>query len=65
MANDTHRWTGNHAQEVSVGDKRVMLAPGDFVTLSKDDAANPDNAELVESGLLMTLSNVKSDGKGE
>ncbi len=55
MANDTHRWVGNHAQEVAVGDKRVMLAFGDFVALKADDLKNPDNAHLLESKELMEL----------
>jgi len=56
MANDTHRWTGSGAVEVASGDKRVWLAPGDFVALKKEDLENPDNAAVVESGGLMELS---------
>jgi hypothetical protein len=54
MAEGTHRWVGNHAQEVSVGEARVMLAPGDIVTLSSEDEET--NAALIEGGGLISTT---------
>lgn len=52
---DTHKWIGNHPQEINVGDKTVMLAPGDPVALSDDDAALEVTKDMIDSGTLMVL----------
>ncbi len=59
MADYTHRWTGNHPQQFSVGDKRVMLEPGGFLKLSKADLEHEDNAPVVNGGLLMDVAEKK------
>lgn len=64
MSGETHRWTGNHPQEVSVGDKRVWLAEGDFVKLSKDDLNSNDNAHVIKSGFLLDLGAAAKSQEG-
>jgi hypothetical protein len=39
-----YRYVGDHAVEVYQGDKCVMMAPGEFVTLSAEDMK--ENKEL-------------------
>jgi hypothetical protein len=41
-----YRYVGTVAREVQVGDKSVPLAPGDFITLSKDEFKQATEAEL-------------------
>lgn len=41
-----YRYVGTHAVEVYSGDKCIMLAPGEFVTLSAEDMKNDYNKEL-------------------
>ena len=60
MANETHRWTGDHPVEVAVGDKRVWLAPGGFVKFGKNDVENEDNTVVFENGNMMDLSEFKA-----
>lgn len=62
MASDTHRYVGNHAQEIN----GVFVAPGDFVKLTKEQLDDPHNADMVKSGVLVDLkawgSSVKPEG---
>jgi hypothetical protein len=53
-----YRYVGTHAVEVYSGDKCVMLAPGELVTLSAEDMES--NAEI-ENQLLPTAE--KKGGK--
>jgi len=41
-----YRHVGAHSVEAYQGDKCVMLAPGDFITLSAEDEKNEDNEAL-------------------
>lgn len=52
---DTHRYTGNHAQEFVVGDKALMVAPGSFLNLSKSDLENAHVKDMLNSGQLLEL----------
>lgn len=59
----THRYVGNHPQEVVVGDKVLMLAPGEFVTFSKDDLKAQHNKYLFDDNQFLELSGgEKSNG---
>jgi len=55
-----YRYVGEVATQVSVGDKRVPLAPGDFINLSDNDLKHEDN-EVVKNNLL-TVSPEKAKG---
>lgn len=48
---DTHRYVGNHPQEIN----GVMRAPGDFVELTAEDLKDTNIADMIEIGVLMSL----------
>lgn len=56
---DTHRFVGNHADFVQVGDKTVPVAPGDFVSLTKKDLEDPSLKAMIDDGTLVALSEMK------
>lgn len=56
---DTHRYVGDHAAEVS----GVMRAPGEFVTLTKEQEADLHNQDMIDSGTLLALDVVKGGEK--
>lgn len=60
-----YRWIGNHAEQISIGDKRVPVAPGDFVELSTADAESSDNSIWLESGLLLVTGTAAKKEGGE
>jgi hypothetical protein len=49
-----YRHVGAHPDEVSVGNKRVMLGPGEFIDLKAEDVDK--NKALVEDGVLIAAS---------
>lgn len=59
----SHRYTGEYAGTVMVGESTVPVAPGDFVELSKDDLENEDNAMLVDEGQLVDADALAKDLK--
>lgn len=62
MANPTHRYVGGYARDIRLAnDKTPMLAPGDFVTLSKDDLENEVIKEMLDSGSLIATA-TKAEG---
>lgn len=57
-ANYTHRYTGGYARDFSLDNgKTPMLAPGDFLTLSKED--EDTYKDDIESGLLLDIRDKK------
>jgi len=65
---EKYRYTGEHAQEITIGENRVMVAPGAFVDLSNDDVEA--NNVLLNDGVLINVegsnvSTVESDKNAE
>lgn len=56
-----HRYVGDHADTVMVGDNSIPVAPGDFVDLEKDDLEDEGNASLIESGQLVDVKEAEKD----
>lgn len=54
-----YRNVGRHAEEVHIGDKRVMLGPGEFANLKADDEKNDHNKELTTRGVLKAVEEGK------
>lgn len=50
-----YRFMGSHADEVAVGDKRVPVAPGDFVILDDSDLGG-DNQRFFDENLLVDVT---------
>jgi hypothetical protein len=53
MGTEKYRYTGEHAQEITIGENRVMVAPGAFVDLSDDDVEA--NHVVFNDGLLVNV----------
>lgn len=47
-----YRYMGSHAYEVTSGDERIPVGPGEFVILSSDDVEHVNNVHLFEDGML-------------
>jgi len=58
MAEGTHRYVGDHPQEVMVNGESVSLEPGQFVT---PDPLDPVTTDLLASGALMDVSKIPAD----
>lgn len=50
------RQVANVPVEVEQGDKRVQLAPGEFIDLTADEAKADSNVALVENGRLLEVT---------
>ena len=50
-----HRYVGDHAISVVVGEKCPALGQGDFVDLSATDVKELVNADLIARGLLVPI----------
>lgn len=61
MAEITHRYVGNHAQEIIVGDKVVMAEPGYMLTLSADDLEDAHNKDLVDNGMIVDIKSLSPE----
>lgn len=59
----THRYIGNHPQEIVSGNTVTMKAPGEFVSLTTEDLKDVNNADLFESGKLLALNVAKGGDK--
>lgn len=56
---DTHRYVGDHAQEVIINGNAVMVGQGDFLTPTKDDLDTDRNKSLIADGQLVSLGSFK------
>jgi hypothetical protein len=61
----SHRYVGNHPQEVVVNGNALMLSPGEFVNLTDDDLETEHNKWLLDSRLMLDLSTMKDTEGGE
>lgn len=59
--NPTHRYVGNHARGFALENgKEPMLAPGEFLTLSKED--EDTYKEDIKNGILLPVGVTKKEG---
>jgi len=59
-----YRYTGSHAQDFDVGDKVLMVGPGEAVELDVE-GDDKQYAYLVEGGQLLSMTEVKSAPVGQ
>jgi hypothetical protein len=58
----THRYLGNHAAEINVGDTRLFVEPGEFVTLDSADEDEEGNKAMIDEGVLVALGDLSKEG---
>lgn len=51
-----YKWVGLHPQDLASG---RMLAPGERVKLTDEEATDPHNAALIEDGTLLSVEEVE------
>jgi hypothetical protein len=58
MAEFTHRYVGNHASEVIVGDKVIPVEPGQLLSLSDEDLKDTHNSGLIDDESIMSIKDL-------
>ena len=56
-----YRYMGNHAMEMQVGDNLPWLEPGEFVTLTDEEAGSEKTQYLIDSGTLVDISTIGAE----
>ena len=57
-----YRYMGDHATEMPMGGALPWLAPGDFVTLSGDDATSEKAVRMIDEGKLVDITTIGAAG---
>jgi hypothetical protein len=61
MAGSTYKSASNHVEDLSDG---RTLAPGEVVSLTKEELSDPHNKRLIDEGVLITAEQPKDKEGG-